>query len=65
MHIGGEDIENFLLNMVLKKNNLKRQRFKKSFHAFLLRNIWAKHILIWNCPNDDLQLMKFKVVLLK
>jgi hypothetical protein len=66
MHIGGKDIENFLLNMVLKKNILKRQRFKKHLSMpFYLGNIWAKHILIWNCPNDDLQLMKFKVVLLK
>jgi hypothetical protein len=60
MNIGGEDIENFLLNMVLKDRNSK-----KPFHAFLLGNTWAKHILIWNCPNDDLQLMEFKVVLLK
>jgi hypothetical protein len=49
MHIGGEDIENLLLHIVLKKKILKDKDSKKSLLAFLLGNIWAKHILIWNC----------------
>jgi hypothetical protein len=39
MHIGGEGIENMLVNMVLKKTFLKIHRSKKTpFHAFLLGN---------------------------
>jgi hypothetical protein len=38
IEIGEEDIENLLVNIVLKKKNLKGQIFEKiKFHAFYLR----------------------------
>jgi hypothetical protein len=39
MQIGGKDIENLLINMMLKKNFRKDKNMKKTpFHAFSLGN---------------------------
>jgi hypothetical protein len=35
MHIGGESIENFLVNMVLEKKNLKLHIYKKNLSMLL------------------------------
>jgi hypothetical protein len=37
--IGGKDIENLFMNMVLPKKNIKKDKTEKIFlHAFLLKN---------------------------
>jgi hypothetical protein len=39
MQIGGEGVEILLMNMVLEKNTLKKQKLEKTpFHAFLHGN---------------------------
>ncbi len=64
MQIGGESIENLLRTLVLKTK--LKENIDSKIHI-LMSFIWQqfKQIPIWNCPNDNLQLMKPKVVLLK
>jgi hypothetical protein len=38
MYIGGEDIENPLMNMVLKKNFKQHESKNEPFHVSLFRN---------------------------
>jgi len=42
MHIGGESIENFLVNMVLEKKNLKIHIYKKKTFPCFFTWEWAK-----------------------
>ncbi len=52
MQIGGENIENMFVNMMLKKKPLKRHKSKNtSLDAYLFRN-GLKEIQVWNCPSN-------------
>jgi hypothetical protein len=55
------NIENLVVNMVLKKRVLKNEIWKDVFSCLTLE--CAKEILVWNC--FKVQLMKPKIVLLK
>jgi hypothetical protein len=67
LQIGGEGIENSLVNMVLKKNNNCEEIFKKNTFPCLFNWEWPKHIFVWIYPSDNynLWLMQPKVVLSK
>jgi hypothetical protein len=52
MEIGGEGIENFHMNMVLKKNN------SKDTFPCIFTWEWVEQIPIWNSPSDDLWSVK-------
>jgi hypothetical protein len=54
MQIGGEVIENLFVTMVLKFFFLKRHRYFNNSFPCLFAYKWAKYILVWNCPSDEL-----------
>jgi hypothetical protein len=57
-------IENTLMNMVLEKKKNYKKIGNYTFLCFFTWE-WTKYISIWNHPNDNLWLMKLKVVLPK
>jgi hypothetical protein len=50
MQIGGEGIEIFLVNVMLKYEIFKKTKIFKNTLPCLFIWEWAKHILVWNCP---------------
>jgi hypothetical protein len=48
MHIGGECIDNLVVNMMLKKKHFKKYIKKTSFSCLFISK-WVKQILLWNC----------------
>jgi hypothetical protein len=48
MQIGGESIENLLINMVLEKIKLEKKKTQKNTFMCLFILEWDKQILNWN-----------------
>jgi hypothetical protein len=66
MHIGGRNIENLHINTMLKDLFFWKDINLILFYFLCLFILeWIKQIIVLNCPNDNLQVIKSKVVLIK
>ncbi len=54
MQIGGEDIVKYVCKYGAETKTFKKTQIQKYTFLCLFILEWAKKILVWNCPNNDI-----------